>query len=94
MSALFALYICSSGHEFPIDESFSRSEVATLREQIDQQCVVMSQRFESCASHEAITGGYDRLSRYKVRLAAFIGENEAGLVVGGAYVKAMEGDSA
>lgn len=88
--SLYALYICPDGHHYHIDECCGQSEVAAIREQIEQQCQAMRPRFEKYASHEDINRRYRNLGNLRVRLTEIVGEDEALSIVGQSYVDAQQ----
>lgn len=58
----------------------SESEVARTRAQIERECEalrLLMQGFAAVASHETITGHYQRLGEYQTRLEQAVGSEEA-----------------
>jgi hypothetical protein len=67
-----------------------RSEVAQLRERIDQECEAMRQAmdgFAQTASHEFIHQRFHNLDVAQVQLAQLVGEKEATEIVVDAYIR-------
>ena len=68
------------------------SEVAQLRERIDQECEAMRQAmsgFAQTASHEVIQKRFQNLDIAQVQLAQLVGEKEATEIVVEAYIRKM-----
>jgi hypothetical protein len=58
----------------------SESEVARTRAKIERECEalrLLMQGFATVASHETITGHYQRLGEYQTRLEQVVGSEEA-----------------
>ena len=69
-----------------------KSEVARLRERIEQECQAMKGGLTGYAvvsNHDAINHKYDALGRYQQQLAPLVGTEEAARVVVDIYREIM-----
>lgn len=72
----------------------NKSEVARLRQQIEDECEAMSQAmngFANTASHEFIQQRYENMGAARNDLARFVGEEEASEIMTRAYSRKMDG---
>jgi hypothetical protein len=66
------------------------SEVARLRQQIEQECAAMQQAltgFAITAQHDIIQKKYESLGHYHEQLEQLVGEKEAALITTEIYVR-------
>ncbi len=75
--------------------SGNNSEVARLRQQIEDECDAMANMdgFAAVGKHEAIRQRADNIGAAKRDLAKHVGEEQAAKIMYGAYSKAMDGGS-
>jgi hypothetical protein len=68
------------------------SEIARLRQQIEQECTAMQQAltgFAITAQHDIIQKKYESLWHYHEQLEQFVGEKEAALITTEIYVRVI-----
>jgi hypothetical protein len=73
----------------------SKSEVARLRQQIEQEIASMHLLMNGPAivsKHTLITHKYRNLGAYQQELTQLVGERPAAMIVNEAYYQIMEGD--
>ena len=69
-----------------------QSEVARLRQQIDEECAAMQRAmtgFARTASHNIINQRFESIEAVQQQLAKLVGEEEAAAVMVEIYTKAM-----